>query len=81
MGQDHRVFVRLVLAFGALLAVAGCSDDSPDEPMTCADVLSRLAEIEGMPQSEGQSWDQIQANVDLSIERDALRAEIAAQDC
>lgn len=63
----------------ALLGVASCSDDS-DDPMTCAEMRARVAEIESTPPAEGQSWDDIQDVTELSIERDALRAQIAA-DC
>ena len=64
----------------ALLGVASCSDDESDGPMTCAEMRSRVAEIESSPPSEGQSWDDIQESTELSIERDALLAQIAS-DC
>jgi len=48
--------------------------------MTCAEMRARVAEIESTPPAEGQSWDDIQDVTELSIERDALRAQIAA-DC
>ena len=64
----------------ALLGVASCSHDESDGPMTCAEMRSRVGEIVSSAQSEGQSWVNIQESTELSIERDALLAQIAS-DC
>ena len=62
----------------ALMGFVGCSGDKNDEPMSCSAMRARVAEIEATPAPEGQSWDNLQASTELSIERDALRAKIAS---
>jgi hypothetical protein len=61
-----------------LIGIVGCSGDKNVDPMTCSAMRARVAEIEATPPPEGQSWDNVQASTDLSIERDTLRAQIAS---
>ena len=61
-----------------LIGIVGCSSDKHDEQKTCSAMRARVAEIEATPPPAGQSWDNVQANTELSIERDALRAQIAS---
>lgn len=75
MAQRSAIAIAVPLI---LIGIVGCSGDNDDEPMTCSAMRARVAEIEATPPPEGQSWDNVQANTELSIERDALRAQIAS---
>ena len=73
--------VRAMVSVALFVAIAGCSSGSSDEPTTCAAMSARIAELEAPVSSDDPSWDAIQAGVDRSIERDALRAQMAADGC
>jgi hypothetical protein len=77
-GVVRALIVSITLTGGAVLAVA-CS--SSDIPSTCADLSARILELETRPASADQSWDSVEAMAERSIERDALRAEMARQGC
>ena len=61
-----------------LVFAGGCSDDDED---ACADLRGRLTELESTPLSGSQSFDDVEQGVNLTVERDALVAEMTAKGC
>jgi hypothetical protein len=63
----------------AAVSAAACS--SSDGSTSCADLAAQIATLETPPASTDQSWNSVEAMAERSIQRDALRAEMARQDC
>jgi hypothetical protein len=60
----------------ASLAFTTCSSDHAS---TCSKARRELDALDAAPPMTGQSFDEIQANVDRTIHRDALRGQLAAE--
>lgn len=74
-----RALIMSMSLLGAALFVAACS--SSDGSTSCADLSAQVAKLETPPASTDQSWNSVEAMAERSIQRDALRAEMARQNC
>ena len=74
-----RVLIVSMSLLGASVLAVACS--SSDRPTSCADLSARIVELETPPALADQSWDSVEAMAERTIERDALRAEMAQQGC
>ena len=61
-----------------LLMPTGCSNDSQ---ANCEDLRDRLAALESSPVISNPSFDDVEAQVDKSIEHDRIRAALVDRHC
>lgn len=70
--------IAVAAALSAMLAAGGCSQDAAT---SCPELRQRLSVLEAARSTGTQSFEEIEAQVDRSIERDALVADMAEADC